>query len=309
MELSKHIENSFIDAIKDKRFTDAESIITKALQELNVSISIYCYIVEKNGKAYIVYHFNDIGDGSLNKVIIDTSIDSLIPHMDKTIRRIEIGSVAINKLNGLLKESRIAKDGEINIQYKWGVNKYSIISDWDYRNIKIKLSDMALDSLINAYNQDKDLGEISGVINKYDWNNNLIEFIKSFNDFELHRKISVTLKDYDITKILNDNMFNTNDILEMIKSNSNTTTGKQKFKSVFIVNELGLFAAILNWVVDYSKKEINVTIQDEKVIDLENARFVSDHSIYSRIERRAIISDDIKNSIFIDESISKTLEI
>ena len=40
--ISKHIENSFIDAIKDKRFTDAESIITKALQELNVSIPIYC---------------------------------------------------------------------------------------------------------------------------------------------------------------------------------------------------------------------------------------------------------------------------
>jgi len=31
MELGKHIENSFIDAIKDKRFTDAESFIPTKL--------------------------------------------------------------------------------------------------------------------------------------------------------------------------------------------------------------------------------------------------------------------------------------
>ena len=309
MLLGKCISESFIEALKYKKYCEAEQMILDALHKLNLDNQIYSYIIEKNDKMYITYQFTEIGDGSINKVLIDTTIDSLIPHMEKTISRIDIGSKAVNKLNNLLRDSRIAKDGYISVQYKWGTNKYSTVSDWDYGNIKIKLSDMALDYLISAYKLDEELTELRDIISKFDWDSNIIEFIKAFNDFELHRRLSVTIKDYDITKLLTDNMFNTADILDMIKNNSTSKKGIQKFKSVFVVNELGSFIAIIDWVVDYSKKDIAVNIQDEKVIDVENTRFVSDHSIYSRIELRALISDDVKNSLFGSEALVNTLEI
>lgn len=164
-----------------------------------------------------------------------------------------------------------------------------------------------MDYLISAYENDDELSKLKDIISRNDWDDNIVQFIKAFNDSELHRELGITLKEYDIIKILTDNMFNTKDIIELIKNNDNNT-GKQRFKSVFVVNELGLFAAILNWVVDYSKEEIDIHIQDEKVLDIENSRFVSDHSIYSRIERRVLIPDDIKNSIFGDSTVTKSVE-
>ena len=114
-----------------------------------------------------------------------------------------------------------------------------------------------MDYLISAYENDAELSKLKDIISRNDWDDNIVQFIKAFNDSELHRELGITLKEYDIIKILTDNMFNTKDIIELIKNNDNNT-GKQRFKSVFVVNELGLFAAILNWVVDYSKEEIDI---------------------------------------------------
>ena len=307
MDSNRYIDDSFIESIKNSDYVQAQRIIVDELRKLDLETHINCYITDKNNRSFIVLYFNNDEDGGINKVIIDVSTDSLDSHIDKAIKRIDLGSKAIKKLNSILKEYRITNDGYLNIQYKWGANKYSIIGDWDYRNIKIKLNDIAMDYLISAYENDDELSKLKEIISRNDWDDNIVQFIKAFNDSELHRELGITLKEYDIVKILTDNMFNTKDIIELIKNNDNNT-GKQRFKSVFVVNELGLFAAILNWVVDYSKEEIDIQIQDEKVLDIENSRFVSDHSIYSRIERRVLIPDDIKNSIFGDSTVTKSVE-
>jgi hypothetical protein len=74
------------------------------------------------------------------------------------------------------------------------------------------------------------------------------------------------------------------DVQNIIDSNSNST-GVQRLKSVQIINQLGIFAGVVIWDIDYDAKKINIDILDDKVMDAENGRIISDHSLYSRIEQ------------------------
>ena len=253
-------------------------------------------ITSKDNKIYALFKFKDSdnytckGSEEIHLEDIDASINNIMSNISN-------GDNAIQMLNAALKNEQYEHGEPLNIAYKWGNGKYCSICNWDYGNIKIKLNSIALDKLIEMSIKESSRQEINELASSIAWNDNIVTFIRNFDTFVIHNKLGAVLEEFDVEKILAENMLSTQDVISIIQKNNNKQC-VQKFKSIFVVRELGKFIAILNWVVDYSKNTINTSIMNDKVLDVESARYISDHNICSRIEARSSLSQDVIDKIF-----------
>lgn len=297
MDISNTFGNELANLIENKKYDEIEKLLGERARDLGILNHIYYSFHERENEVYIVYNFKELEGVGINKGVINLNSDGIELILTKLLDDIKIGTLALDKLNSIIKTIKDSMDGELNIQYNWGTDKYCSVKDWDYRNIKIKISKITLDNIIRLYKEDNELTDLTEILKEHNWKANIIEFVNSFNDIGLHQKILATVDTLDIDKILVENMLNTDDVVELIRKNKNNN-GKQRIKSVSIIKELGAFVAIVYWDVDYKNNKINYSIQDEKVMDIENKRFVSDYSIYTRLEHRIFLPEELRENIF-----------
>lgn len=220
--------------------------------------------------------------------------DKFLQTMANVVYMITEGARAVGELNKQIHEAQSSKGASTVILYRWGItDKFCKVFDWDYDKVKIKLSKTSMMQLIDLV----DAGELSNYIDNTDWSISIKGLISQFNRIPLHEKINAAMATTDIEKILTENMLSVEDIVAVI-GRSKGKTGIQEIKSVSVVKELGKFIAIANWKIDYSKKAISMQIMNNKVLDIENDRFISDRDILDRMDKKLNISSQISSRMF-----------
>lgn len=213
---------------------------------------------------------------------------------ENSIKFIVEGSKAIAETNTIIRNIQEEIGAPLAIEYKWAISdKLCRIGDWDYNRIKVKLNRSSIHSLIDMYNNNI----LKSTIENSKWNLNIKEFIENFNHLEFHKAICAMLKSNDLVTILTENMLDTRDVLAVIRRNKNSQ-GKQSLKSVTAINELGRFLVVSKWNVDYTNKIINMSIMDDKILDIDSGRFIMDNTICSKIQEKIMIPQSIIDMIF-----------
>lgn len=264
---------------------EALNILKELTEDADCVDSLSFDIVIKNKTAYLLCKFTD-GYGYICKggVKIDSNIGETLSYlMDSIIK----GQHAIQVLNEALSNTQASNGIILSLRYRWGFGKTSSIAYWDYTNIVIRMSENTIQELISNKTLDEIENSIKNSVADFKWSDSITEFISTYNESSICKTLNSVL-DYDsIAEALQDNMLSQEDIESTINKNKEAHSS-QKLKSVHFVSELGLFAAILLWEIDYDLRDIRISILEDTVIDLENNRFVSDHSLYSRIEQKIL---------------------
>lgn len=220
--------------------------------------------------------------------------DKFLQNITNIVYLITEGAKAVGELNKQIHEIQNAKGSSVVILYRWGItDKFCKVFDWDYDRIKVKLSRTSIIQLIDLV----ETGELKEYIENTDWSISIKSYIDMFNRIPLHEKINAALMTTDIEKILTENMLSVEDIVAVI-GRSKGKSGIQEIKSVSVVKELGKFIIIANWKVDYSKKLISMQIMGNKVLDIENDRFISDRDIIDRMDKKLNICSQISGRMF-----------
>ncbi len=251
-------------------------------------------ITTKQDSMYLLCKFNDTyGYKCKGGIKVEESLDKTLIEL---INLIINGQNMINKLNKRLEDRRVETGNILNIKYRWGNNKYGSIAYWDYTHVTVRINKDALNELVSKNEEEQDKF-IDTLVSDLTWTDNPVEFISKYNESEIAKRSNTNIENDELESLLTKNMLNYSDIEEQILK-SKAKTGFQKFKSVLIVKELGLFAGIVLWDIDYEIKDISANIMDDRIIDMENNLFISDHSLFSRIEQRVKEqADSLKNKL------------
>ena len=243
----------------------------------------------KGGEVYLLCKYlNKANKGCKGGFKVNETMDI---ELNKLLTLISKGEKALEVLNNKLDELRVESGILTSLSYRWGMGKKDSIAYWDYTNLVIRLSDESLNKLIELADSETFEDDLGKQIHDFKWSDNIIEVIKEYNTLTISGILSSRIDNSSIENILTTNMLSYDDVHNLIMK-SDKQSGSQKLKSVQIISELGLFAAIVLWNIDYETHKISVDILDEKVIDIENSRFVSDYSLYSRIEQKIINQAD-----------------
>ena len=282
---------SNIDTLSDETSrifaTDWLNSLAKNMTDIN---DLSFNIRNKGDKIFLLFRFVDYqgskcsGGIQINKHIIEI--------VDDITSIIINGQWALQALNTKFSEVQANGGNIITIKFKLGFNKYASIAYWDYSNIVIRLNESAVKLLIDKLKSSESSESLYRSIEEIHWPESIPEFINKISSSELSSILSINMDYESLSDALIDNMLSRKDISDILIKNKDTK-GTQKLKSVEIVDQLGLFVAILILIIDYENSDVSVDILDNKVIDLENNRFVSDHSLYSRIEQK--ILDDTED--------------
>lgn len=240
-------------------------------------------IVLKNKSMFLLCKFNNaagvICKGG-NKVVngLDKSLEYLLTSISN-------GQVAIKLLNDKISKIQADNGIIISMRFRWGFGKASEVAYWDYTNLIIQLNETSIAKLSKAVEDNTINSLIDEATDGFKWADTVSEVISEYNNTCLSNVLESKFAYDSILEALQDNMLEQNDIVAILRKNLDKHSS-QKIKSVYTISELGLFAAILLWYIDYDLHSITVDILEDKVLDVENGRFVSDHSLYSRIEQK-----------------------
>lgn len=243
-------------------------------------------LVSKNEAVFVLFRFKDTSgytckSGIKLKENFYSSIEYILNSIIEGQRIIKIIN---DKLDIIQANSGII----LNIKYRWGFSTTSSIAYWDYTHIAIRLNEKSIVKLLEEYNTEE---SINNLLVGFTWSDNIIDLIINYNKLDISNKIESKLDYSTMEEALTENMLSITDVEKIINQNIDKHSS-QRLKSVHIISELGLFAAILLWDIDYETKDISVDILEDTVLDIENNRFVSDHSLYSRIEQRILNEAD-----------------
>lgn len=272
-------------------FTETERIeavdyLNKLAYQVDEISELSFDIALKNDLAFLLCKFRD-GSGNICKGGIKLQ-DSLVDSIEYMLKSIIEGQKIIKFINDQLDIIQANNGIILNVKYRWGFGKTSSIVYWDYTHIVIRLTEESITEMIKSYTTEE---SVVSLFKDIVWPDNILDFISGYGDFTFSRALKSSFGEISIEKALEENMLSINDVEKIIKQNSDKHSS-QKLKSVHIISELGLFAAVLLWDIDYDTKDVSVDILENKVIDIENNRFVSDHSLYSRIEQRILEEAD-----------------
>lgn len=290
----KESSSELKSAIKDLSTETNRVLVSNWLNSDVVDISgvseLKFNLAYKNDNPFLLFRFNNMSKevckGGLK---VSSNIEN---DLNTLLNAIYKGEKAIAYINTRLDDIRSRNGIILGIKYRWGYGEHAHVLNWDYNNIVIGLSKDVVNAL--SFPDDETMRlYVDKIMDTITWEFNIAEFIHNFNDFSLNKDLNLKLKYTSVVDNMLDNMLLYEDIhSEVIKNIGNNSTGVQTFKTVDIIKELGIFGAIVKWTIDYKDREAIAMITDDKVIDIENLRFVSDHSLYSRIEQRVL--DDAK---------------
>jgi hypothetical protein len=206
------------------------------------------------------------------------------------------GCRAVNIINNMLNQKAMAEGGPMKVQFRWGDTQgdYNCqVVEWDYHKVHIKLNEVALVECINQYKSEGFQKLIESTKIEY----NPAKFLRTFNGTALAKQLKILVSDSDMGETLSKKALTTDDVVRIIR-NTKYPDGVQYIQSVVIIEELGRFAALIEWNVNYATKKIAARVMDGKILDIEQDEFISDAQIYNRIRKRAVPSDIVLASIF-----------
>ena len=284
--------------ILENDINSLDELLDKEINRINEGI--YFNAKEIKGKTYITYMIEDKLSETYIKGMIDASLEKLSDHLEELLEDVIVGIEAIKYINDKLREGRIQNNGEIRIQYQWGYDGECSIHDWDYSSIRIKLSKDSLNILIELYQND--IGKLNKNIEEQEWDLNILKYMDNIQESRLSKLLEISDITTSIEDSLTKNMFNRNNIINLIRNNIKSI-GKQRFKSIHLVDELGAYIAIVYWDVDFSRKTIGMQIQENRIIDLEDRQFIYGNTLYKKLESRIIISKEELNRMVGDKEV------
>ena len=237
-------------------------------------------IVTRGNVQYIIYKFNGFNNASCSGGFV-YNYDTFDSDIASAVTDIIDGNDAINILNEIIESDRDKLGGKVAVYFVWGRGPYCKVYDWDYSKIGIKISRDALANLLDNYREGAKSfrNEISSAVAKS----------------AIGKAINAKIEDIELINHLTRQMLNRNEAISYCKDHR--SSGVISLQVVEIVQQLGVFVALANWVVDFKNKNISVSLINEQVIDVDNAEVISNYGICSRIEQIIGLSSDEINSI------------
>lgn len=289
--------SGFIDEDKPELF---KQISDKINQEYSISQLKFLSSV-RNGTQYIIYRFKD-DNGRFCKSAIEVNHDTLVDDFVDHLYMIIAGCKAIQIINEAYDEYRTNFGAPMSIEYKWGRLKGCDIAYWDFNSIVVELSSKALEEILAQYDNGETAFKlkVESMIKKSDLGKqNIVEFIREFNNISIHQAFKLVKLDVDDTTLLTEHMISPEDAETIVHKNRNNS-GNQRIQVLNIVKQLGTFLVLSYWDVDYADKTINISIVDDQVIDLDSASIISNYAILSRLEQVIDLDANSKAEMFSD---------
>lgn len=206
------------------------------------------------------------------KAILKTSVDKITQELiidwaNKLIKELTV----IDKLNEKLEKAYTENNYYVLITYRWSNCEYCEISEWDYDELVIKLSRDAIEAICAYESELDDL-----IVDANFDTDNVIEYIKEFNDDKFNNTIRAQLDDNEtIFNKLTTHMLNFNDLKNLVKQDNK---GIQNLKIVIAFRDLGLIG-IFFCKIDYKNQSCDINISENKLIDTDRERFVRNDSL------------------------------
>lgn len=249
----------------------------------------------KDGKQYsFKFKFSISGtDYSTDFVLSQDGYDKMLKDISNLVSIIIEGSKAVDELNKLIQDIQFNNGSAVQIIYRFGLDKFCMISSWDFDKINVRLGETAIMQLIEL----RDNNELEETVRQSDWQYTIVRFILNFNSIPFHKRINAINEITSFEGMLLENMLETDKIPFMVRC-SRGNTGTQVIRTVSIIKELGKFLVLIDWYIDYSRKSISMSIVNDKVLDLEDDRFISDREIVNRIEKKIGIPENIQTKLF-----------
>lgn len=237
-----------------------------------------------NNNLYLMFNYSSYLGASKGSLQVQNNI---IDTLDYILDLIIKGEQALRVINKKLSDLKDSNGSILSIKYCPGFGAFARVGYWDYTNLVIKLSLDSMDKLASYVSTEDIERDIIEAVEGLSWTEYAPLFIEKFNSLRINYILKAKMNYSSISDALIDNMISLQDVRRVLLSGK-FTIGEQQITSVFVVKELGTFIAIVIWRVDYGSKKVSINVLDNKVIDIENKRFVSDHSLYSRIEQRVL---------------------
>lgn len=289
-ELQKYIDSQDFKHIGQD---EIQQIIDNVLQSCSIK-GLNLQYKEVEGMHFMLVQFRD-SSGEKCRGAFQFSINAIAQNICDSLDEIQDQLIAIDSLNAMVSAKQYQSDNSFSVSYCWGSDYKCSIEDWSYQYIKVKLSKDSCEKLRMIVKDDPQL--LQSRIDDTDFGNNAAETVSNFNSMPIHTEIAAILWTSSVEKALTQNMIQMDDAIGIVRESQNTA-GIQSIKIVVPFNELGQFLAIMTWIVDYQDRSIKQTILEEKLLDIENKKYILDSQIYNRVEKRLILQKDTLNELF-----------
>ena len=289
-ELQKFIDQQQFESIGPD---EMQVIINNALEKSPLRSLNMQYVTQQN-LHFILVSFRD-SNGTRCRGAFQIDLGSIAQSICDNLDEIADQLIAIDQLNAVVRDQLYKNSNQFMISYCWGQDAECSIEDWQYQFIKIKLSKDSCEKLHVLIKDSSD--EIQAKADETDFGTNAADTVTRFNDMQLHQEIGAILWTSQVEKALTDNMLQMDDAINIVRD-AQHKSGIQHIKIIIPFKELGQFLIVSDWEVDYHTKDIKSQISEQKLLDLENKKYILDSQIYNRVERRVKLSDDMITSLF-----------
>ena len=245
---------------------------------------------------FALVNFRD-SSGTRCRGAFQLNLSQLAQQICDRLDEIQDELIAIDQFNALVRDQLYKNSNQFNVSYCWGSNDRCSVEDWQYQHIKIKLSKDQCENLRAAMKDDQLASTIQSKISENDFGQNAADTITNFDSMPVHQEIGAILFTSQVEKALTENMLQVEDAMRVVRQ-SQYKQGIQHIKLVVPFNELGQFLIAVDWEVNYSDKDIKQKIMEEKLLDIENRKYILDSQIYNRVEKRISLPDEMIQQMF-----------
>ena len=265
-----------------------EAIKQSSLKQLNMQYK------SEDSMHFMLVHFVD-SNGTICRGAFQFQLSSIADDICSSLDNIQDQVIAIDTLNAMVHDKQYKSDNSFKVRYCWGSDSRCSVEDWSYQYIRIKLSQESCDKLKTALKDNQQL--IQDKVEETDFGQNAAETVQIFNSMPLHQEINASIWTSQVQKALTRNMLQMDDAIQYIRDQQ-SVKGTQHIKVVLEFNELGQFLIVQDWEVSYGDKNIKQQISENKLLDVENRKYILDQAIYSRVEKRLSLQKDTIASMF-----------
>lgn len=289
-ELQKFIDSQDFKHIGQD---EIQQIIDNVLESCTIK-GLNLQYKESDGMHFMLVQFRD-SSGEKCRGAFQFGLNSIAQNICDSLDEIQDQLIAIDSLNAMVSARQYQSDNQFTVRYCWGSDYKCSIDDWQYQYIKVKLSKDSCEKLRLLVKDDQELLQLR--TNETDFGSNAAETVSNFNSMPIHSELAAMLWTSQVEKALTQNMVQMDDAIQAIRD-SQYNAGIQHIKVVIPFNELGQFLVVADWAVDYEDKSIKQTIVEEKLLDVENKKYILDSQIYNRVEKRLMLQKETLDELF-----------
>lgn len=258
----------------------------------------YCEVVDM--QFAMVFKVNGFSTKKCNLSIPRKGFDYLVEWFTSCISNFILCENNIQVWNNAVKDSANSGSRECNCVYEVDYvrrNQCRLVS-WSYDKICVgigmdmvlKLSEHLKTHMLNFQHTNY-------------YNGSIKDLLEQFNEFEMHRIIGARLNG-SVKDLLCGTKLSMNDAIRKIMK-SRTRRGVQNLITCTYINELGEYIVLCKWKVDYDNRELDISIQDGKILDLQKGTFYYCGEIFNKIEKRVQLPEGRAPIIFGDMTVEE----